>query len=183
MAAYQNYANTGYNAYMPYTQRPFYGGYQQPMQPLQPIQQPIPQQPIGQQNIQVAPQPSIAPINDVRFVTADEAKGFMVLPYQNALLIDTTNKMAWLKMADGLGQSTTKFFKYSETEQPQAPNSQGEHAQVDLSNFAKKEDLTVFATKQDMQAIVQALDNLQRRLQINEIEKTGANNGTVEKKQ
>lgn len=176
MAAYQNYLNSGYNAYTPYGQRPFYGNYQQPIQSMQTaqpqIQQPMVQQPVAPQ------QSNSAPINDIRFVTSDEAKAFMVLPYQNALLIDTQNKVAWLKMADGIGQSTTRLFKYAETEQNQPSIAQNAQSQIDLSGFAKKEDLGAFATKQDMQAVVQALDNLQRRLQINQIEMDGKGNGT-----
>ena len=49
---------------------------------------------------------------DVRFVTAEEAKGFMVMPNSKVLLIDRQNKVATVKSADPMGQSTTQQFKF-----------------------------------------------------------------------
>ena len=49
---------------------------------------------------------------DVRFVTTEEAKGYMVMPNAKVLLIDRQNKIATVKCADPMGQSTTQQFKF-----------------------------------------------------------------------
>ena len=49
---------------------------------------------------------------DVRFVTPEEAKGYMVMPNAKVLLIDRQNKVATVKCADPMGQSTTQQFKF-----------------------------------------------------------------------
>ena len=52
------------------------------------------------------------PFQDVRFVTPEEAKGYMVMPNAKVLLIDRQNKVATVKCADPMGQSTTQQFKF-----------------------------------------------------------------------
>lgn len=77
------------------------------------------QNPYGQP-VQPRPQYDV-PFQDVRFVTAEEAKGYMVMPNGKALLIDRQNKIATVKVADPMGQSTTQQFKFEVlSEQPQA---------------------------------------------------------------
>ena len=76
------------------------------------------QNPYGQP-VQPRPQYDV-PFQDVRFVTAEEAKGFMVMPNAKVLLIDRQNKVATVKCADQMGQSTTQQFKFEVLgEQPQ----------------------------------------------------------------
>ena len=54
---------------------------------------------------------------DVRFVTPEEAKGYMALPNAKVLLIDRQNKIATVKVADPMGQSTTQQFKFEVVEE------------------------------------------------------------------
>jgi len=116
--------------------------------------QPVYQQ--GRPMQQQVQQPNM-PFQDVRFVTAEEAKGFMVLPNSNALLIDRQNKIATLKMADGMGQSTTQLYKFEPlTEKPG----------VDLSVFAKKDEVV---TIEQYNALVEQLASIQKMI--------GGNNG------
>ena len=55
---------------------------------------------------------------DVRFVTPEEAKGYTVMPNAKVLLIDRQNKIATVKVADPMGQSTTQQFKFEAVGEP-----------------------------------------------------------------
>lgn len=72
-------------------------------------------QPMYQQARPMQPQQA-TPFQDVRFVTAEEARGFMVMPNASALLIDRQSKTATLKMADAMGQSTTQVYRFEPIE-------------------------------------------------------------------
>ncbi len=99
-----------YNSPRPYPQvQPIY---QQPMQPMQQTYM-QPQQP----QMQVAQQsPVDAPIQELRFVTSEEAKAYIVMPNTKALLIDKNNGLAFLKSADMNGQSATECYKFTKTD-------------------------------------------------------------------
>lgn len=101
---FNNYPNYSYNNNyaMPQYQQQYAQMQQQAMRQPQ-------QQPIQQPQMQV---PYEIPIQDVRFVTSEEAKAFIVMPNTKALLIDRQNGIALLKSADNLGQSVTNFFKF-----------------------------------------------------------------------
>ena len=120
------------NGYNPYNQYPYSGyGYQnfnnrQFMQPQQ------------QQMAQPQAQTMLfeMPIQDVRFVTSEEAKAFIVMPNRNALLIDKLNGMAHFKFADALGQSATQCFKFEQVNMDGTPIRPKEQPkQVDFSQF------------------------------------------------
>jgi hypothetical protein len=77
------------------------------------------------------------PIQDVRFVTSEEAKAFIVMPNRNALLIDKLNGMAHFKFADGLGQSATQCFKFEQVNIDGTPVKEQETPpKIDYSQFA-----------------------------------------------
>lgn len=142
--------------------QPFYtfpNGYQQPQMPYYGAQQQIqpfngyqqqqgqfvqqqPQQPL--QPIQNGSQQGF-PVKEVRFVTSDEAKAFIVMPNSNALLLDTVNGMAYLKSADSVGQSVTECYRFSKvdsngaTPKPEQPVEK--KPEVDLSQFITKSDI------------------------------------------
>jgi hypothetical protein len=86
-----------YGQQNPYSQYPYTGytypnyGNRQFMQPQQQMAQPQMQQ-------QVQPQYE-TPIQDIRFVTSEEAKAFIVMPNSKALLIDKNSGVAHLKTA------------------------------------------------------------------------------------
>ena len=132
-----------YPAYQP--------NYQQPIQPTQPQMQP--------QQQQVTQQTQGVPIREVRFVTSDEARAYIVFPNSNALLIDSPNGMAYLKTADNMGQSFTEYFRFEKVNadgSPIAPNQEvKKEPQIDLSMFVSKDDFSVLAEK---------VDSLQKRL-------------------
>lgn len=128
--AYQNYYQNGYPAgyptYYPVQPQPYMNYQQRPMQP----------QPQGVPNTN-GQQPFTNPINDVRFVTSDEARAFIVTPNQSALLIDYANKVAYFKSADAWGQSTSKIFAFEEKTQEQGA--------MNAPNVATKDDINKLA--------------------------------------
>lgn len=113
-----------------------YRGYQYPYQ----------QQQYGYQQPQFQVQKTNDnPIQDIRFVTSEEAKAHIVYPNTHALLIDKAKGVAYLKSADNMGQSTMKAFRYEEL----------------LEN---KTETTNFVKKEEFEGVVQQLNFLQQKL-------------------
>lgn len=119
---YSNYA-------MPsYAQRPYSPQAQQAMQSTQ--QMPMQPQPQMQYEL---------PIQDVRFVTSEEAKAYIVMPNSKALLIDKNGGVAHLKVADNMGQSQTQYFKFEPINADGTPIKPTDPtAQIDLEAFGKR---------------------------------------------
>lgn len=59
------------------------------------------------------PTPQEPPITDIRFLTSDEMKAFIVFPNTKVLLIDKEHGIACLKSADAMGQSTIKMYSFN----------------------------------------------------------------------
>jgi hypothetical protein len=135
------------NGYNPYNQYPYSGyGYQafNSRQFMQPQQQSQPQ-----------PMQYETPIQDVRFVTSEEAKAFIVMPNSKALLIDPKGGMAHLKAADNMGQSVTQHFKFEQVNIDGSPiKKQEKREEVDFTQFVTisqyNELLTKFEALKDM---------------------------------
>lgn len=89
-----------------------------------------------QQQVAQVQQPTETPFNEVRFVTSEEAKAYTVYPNRNALLIDKVNKVAYLKSADGLGQSSIKPYKFEEIN-----DKQPEQPEINLEDYVTTEKL------------------------------------------
>lgn len=139
---YPSYANYGYQAQMQ----------QRGQMAMQNQQQPRPQQPPIQYD---------APIQDVRFVTSEEAKAFIVMPNSKALLIDKGNGIAHLKMADNMGQSVTHCFKFQQINPDGSPIAPKETPQpLDADKFAKREDLEGFVSIQQYEELASKLKEL-----------------------
>jgi len=114
--------NTNYGMYN-YARQPYY---------TQPNYQQA-QQPVYQQ-----PQPVDLPINDVRFLTADQIKGFIVYPNTKVLLIDKQNGLAYLESADNMGNFYKQVFTFKNFEEK--PELVKENTP---NNLVTKEDLQV----------------------------------------
>lgn len=122
----------------PYSQYP-YTGYGYPTYGRQNYMQP--QQQMAQPQQQVQPQYE-TPIQDIRFVTSEEAKAFIVMPNSKALLIDKNGGVAHLKTADNMGQSVTQYFKFEQVNADGSPlKPQEPTPQVDLSQFVTKKEI------------------------------------------
>lgn len=170
-----NYNNSYSNGYYPY----MYGqyGYQQYPQ-YQGTQ--------SRQSAQQSQQFDL-PILDIKFVTSEEAKSYIVFPNTNVLLIDRQNKIAYLKSADNLGQSSMREFKYDEEISQNINKEQLNQTPIDTNIFVKKEelgelltnadingivrkdDLKNFITKEEYQNLITQIENLQRQLKINDM--------------
>lgn len=124
---YSNYPYSNYG--MPnYGQRPYAPQAQQPLQNTQQI--PMQQQPPMQYEL---------PIQDVRFVTSEEAKAYIVMPNSKALLIDKNSGVAHLKVADNMGQSQTQYFRFEPVNADGSPiKPQEPTPQIDLEAFGKR---------------------------------------------
>lgn len=172
-----NYNSYG-NGYYPY----MYGqyGYQQ-----YPQYQGTQSRQSAQQSQQ--PQQFDLPILDIKFVTSEEAKSYIVFPNTNVLLIDRQNKIAYLKSADNLGQSSMREFRYEEEVSQNINKEQLNQTPIDTNIFVKKEelgelltkddlngivrkdDLKNFTTKEEYQNLLTQIENLQRQLKINDM--------------
>ncbi len=166
------------NAYVPpQMPNPYYGAQNAQNQPLNGFQQQQgqmgqPQQMQGAQGVSNGSQQGF-PIKDIRFVTSDEAKAFIVMPNSNALLLDTVNGMAYLKSADSVGQSVTECYKFTkvnpnETVAKSTPVEK--KPEVDFSQFIKVADIPTligqygFATKEQYNSLKDELDSLKTQI-------------------
>jgi hypothetical protein len=144
---YSQYPYTGY-AYPNYGNRQF-------MQPQQPQMAQQQQQPMQYET----------PIQDIRFVTSEEAKAFIVMPNSKALLIDKNGGVAHLKTADNMGQSVTQYFRFEQINADGSPIKPKEPTpQVDFEQFAKKEELNGFATVEQYNALVEQLNIMKKMI-------------------
>lgn len=124
-----------FNYNNPYAQNP-YTGYGYSNYGRQPYMQQQMAQPQMQQQGQNQPMQYEIPIQDIRFVTSEEAKAFIVMPNSKALLIDKNGGMAHLKTADYMGQSVTQYFKFEQVNADGAPlKPQEPTPQIDYSQF------------------------------------------------
>jgi hypothetical protein len=80
------------------------------------------------------------PIVDIRFVSTEEAKGFIMFPNTAVLLIDKPNNIAYLKVANGNAQSTMRPFKFQEIGNNGEP-LKDETPKLNMAEYVKIEDL------------------------------------------
>lgn len=149
--AYQNYPYTNYAAPNYFNQPQF-----QAQQPQQVMRQVQPQQ--AQYEM---------PIQDIRFVTSEEAKAYIVMPNTKVLLIDRQNGMAHLKTADNMGQSVTQCFKFNAVNADGTPiKEQSPQPQINLDEFIKKSDISAlgFVTVEQYNSLAQKLEQLQKQI-------------------
>ena len=150
---YAQYPYTGY-AYPNYGNRQF-------MQPQQP-QMSQPQMQQTQQAVQYE-----TPIQDIRFVTSEEAKAFIVMPNSKALLIDKNGGVAHLKTADNMGQSVTQYYKFEQVNADGTPLRQQEPTtQVDYEQFATKKDIDALPTVEQYQQLATQYNSLLEQVNV-----------------
>ena len=148
------------NGYNPYNQYPYSGYGYQPFNNRQ-FMQPQQQQMAQPQAQMQQPMQYEMPIQDIRFVTSEEAKAFIVMPNRNALLIDKPNGMAHFKFADGMGQSATEYYKFERVNADGTPIKQQEQTpQIDFSQFATKKELESIMSQYN--ALEEQLKGLQK---------------------
>lgn len=136
-----NYNNTysAFSAYNnPYAQ-PYNYNYMN--RPSMPMQQPV-----------VPPEQAY---NEVRFLTADQIKGFVINPGQSALLVDKDNKLAYDEKCDMSGNFFKKVYSFKELED-NAPEVKG----FDETQFVKYDDL---------EKLKEEINQLHKQIKINNI--------------
>ena len=136
----------------PYSQYP-YTGYAYPNFGNRQFMQQMPQ-----------PQPQMQteiPIQDIRFVTSEEAKAFIVMPNSKALLIDKNGGVALLKTADNMGQSVTQYFKFEQVNADGTPLKPQETAPiVDYSQFVTKKEIGELPTAEQYKQLAEQYNTL-----------------------
>ena len=141
---------------------PTYNGYNY-IQPQQP------QMPTMQQSV-VPPQMQYDnPIQDIRFVTTEEAKAFIVAPNSTVLLIDKASGVAQLKSADAMGQSASKHYRFEEVNADGTPIKRNEsEPKVDFSEFVKASELKTlgFVTVEQFKELSRSVEDLRRNYQM-----------------
>ena len=108
--------------------------------------QPTVQQPMYQQAISIQEMP----VQATRFMNEAEAKAYIVMPNQKELLIDREKGVAYLKFADGVGQSSCRRFKFEEIFEEGRPSPSTDTT----SPYLTKEDSKEFVTKKDFDRLV-----------------------------
>lgn len=171
------------NGYNPYNQYPYSGYGYQPFNNRQ-FMQPQQQQMAQPQAQMQPPMQYEMPIQDIRFVTSEEAKAFIVMPNRNALLIDKPNGMAHFKFADGMGQSATEYYKFERVNPDGSPiKPQEPTPQVDYSKFVTVDQLNVLPTAEQYKELVaqytSLLDQVNTMKKIIAGGKPNGNNGTA----
>lgn len=164
--AYTNlYSNRGYvNPYYTTNYPQNYMGYQNSMVQQSPIQQPQ-LQPIIEQ-----------PIHEIRFLTADEIKAYIVMPNTKVMLIDKINKLAYIKSADAMGQSSCDIYSF-DTFNPDKSEEKIITPAIDVDSLVKKNEIENFVSKNELKEIADKIDKIQKQIKINEILKGAENNG------
>lgn len=156
----------------PYNYYQNYGAYQPSYQNQQMAQQ------IMQNQQQTTTQYDKA-IQDVRFVSQQDAHDYILLPNTRVMLIDRDNSVFYIKSADSLGKSTLEGYKYTRID-----NSPSESispvldpkdfvktqdldkylTKDDLANFLTRTDAQNFITKDDLKSIDSKLEKLQKQI-------------------
>lgn len=154
----------------PYSAYP-YSGYGMPTYGQRPYAQPQPtmvqpqaqgqQQPPIQQTVQ---QPIT--LQDFRYGTEEEAKGFIIYPNNYAWFIDQPKGRIYYKYANSAGVSSIDYFKFEPINpdgtplKPQEPTT----PQVDFGQFAKREELNGFVTIEQYNLLVEQLKSMQKQI-------------------
>lgn len=114
--------------------------------------------------------PSDYPFLGVKFVNEQEANSFTLDPNTRILLMDKNNQVFWVKWTDSMGSSSMEKYRFERCDVQQ----QEQVPQIDVSNFATKDDLKGFAKAEDLAVLKEfndKLERLEKKIKIKEIEK------------
>lgn len=168
-----SYPNYGYG--VGYGTNPYFQGYQQPFQPNQFMNMNRQEQAQPMRNTE---QPiRTVPFSEVLYGTYEQAKSRVVFPNNSALIINPDKNEAYVTSADQDGKPHFKTYKFI-SQDKLTKESETEPASDDF--FVKREELTDFLTKKDLNGLLttkdlneinEKLERLQRKLEINKLEK------------
>lgn len=165
-----SYGNYGYG--VGYGTNPYYQGYQQPYQPNQFINRQEQIQPM--QNIE---QSRSVPYSEVLYGTYEQAKSRIVFPGKSVLFINLDKNEAYVSSTDQDGKPHFKTYNFtSQDETTKEPKTEQRNEELfvkrdELSVFLTKKDLNGFLTAEDLIEINEKLEKIQRKLEINKLEK------------
>ena len=103
-----------------------------------------------QRPVQTTPQQQTTedvPFNDIKFVTEDEAKGYILFPNTRVMLLDRDKSVFYIKTADSLGKSTLEGYKYTRIDDKSTESVSHE---IDTKDFVKMQDLKGYITREDL---------------------------------
>lgn len=145
------------NGYNPYNQYPYNGyGYQNYNR-----QYNQPQQQISQQQMQQPIMPTLC------YAKIEEARPYIITaPNASMLFIDREKGKALLKSTDNMCNSYSRFFTIEETDENGnlLKTQQQAQPQMDLSQFAKKDELNGFVTIEEHNKVLQELHDIKSML-------------------
>lgn len=139
-----------------------------PAQAYNYVQQPIMQQ----QSMQPAQQnqPIDYPISDIRFLNADQIKGFIPPIGSRVILVDRDNNIAYLETTDYMGNFSKEMYSITKIKESNAQPDK------EASTFVKQEDIENFVTKKDLESVSYGLsdlkvemDKLNKQIQLSQI--------------
>lgn len=153
----------GYNSFVnPYARNYSVPSYAQPQYAPQPQQMGQPQmaQPQPQQPMQYE-----TPIQFVGNGTLKEAEAYILFPNQKAMFIDKANGMVYEKICSQDGQSFITHFKRVENKaENQAVETPQDQPTIDLSSYAKKDDLGQFVSLEQYKELLSKFETLQKQV-------------------
>lgn len=88
-------------------------------------------------------------ISDIRFLTADQIKGFIPPINSRVLLIDKSNSLAYIETTDNMGNMYKEAYSFSPVKNETKKEEQ-------------KQDLSIYATKQELESIRKELETLRK---------------------
>ena len=134
---------------------PNYAPQQYQMAQPQMVQQAQPQQPVQQE----------MPIQYVGYATIKEAEGYILFPNSKAIFIDKANDMVYEKICGQDGRSCINHYKkFEENSQNQVVESSKEQPLIDLSSYAKKDDLGEFVSLKQYNELLGKVEQLQKQI-------------------
>lgn len=154
--------------YQPYGYQP---NYQQPNYMQRAYAPQASQMPQNQQQVfnpMQTPPPTETPIQDIKFVNRAQAEAYIVFPNTKVMLIDKESGVAYIKTADGMGQTQTEYFRFEAVNadgspiKPQEPTPKG-----NFDDYIKREDLVNFgfATIDQVKSLAESLEQMKKRLE------------------
>ena len=108
-----------------------------------------------------------SPFNIVKFVNEKEATGYVLLPNQRALLMDTQNMKFWIKWTDSLGNSTVETYRFEKTDNNDTAKEKV--PAIDTSMFLTADSLKNVATKDELASLKETIADLKRQIKISQI--------------
>lgn len=100
---------------------------------------------------------------ELKFGTLDEAKAYIVPPTKSVMFIDKDKSEFYVKTADNMGKSVLEEYKYSKT-----INNPTETNSFNLDGFLKREEASLFATKEDIANINARLEEISKNFNVQE---------------